>query len=99
MPRKKKTTKKPVKIKRDMVKLGKVDVGDFCHFISSDGVKRFGKILRIFEKDKVEPAFQLQCQTNWSFQTGPVRLCAWDAKSLKDLKWDVKSNLSKGNNE
>ena len=90
MTRKKKTkSKKPVLIKRDMVKLGSIDVGDFCYFLSSDGARRFGKVVQVVEDDKIEPALKLQCQTNWSFHVGIIRLCAWDEKSLKGLKWDV----------
>lgn len=99
MARKKKTTKKPVKINRDMVKLGEVNREDFCYFISSDNAKRFGQVIRIFEKDQIEPAMQMQCQSNWSFHIVPIRLCAWDEKSIKGLKWDIKANLSRGDDE
>ena len=94
MPRKKKTTKKPVEIKRDMVKIDAIDEGDFCYFISSDGARRFGKVLKVFPDDPVEPAMQLQCQSNWSFHIGLIRLAAWDEKSLKGLRWDLKADLS-----
>ena len=88
MPRKKKAkSKKPIQIKRDMVKPGKVAKGDFCYFISSDGKTRFGEVTRVFDDDN--HAIQLQCQTNWSFHTTVVRLAAWDEKSLKGLKWDI----------
>lgn len=90
MPRKKKSkAKKPIEIKRDMVKLGSIAVDDFCYFISSDGQRRFGKVLKIIEDDRVEPAMELQCQSNWSFHIGLIRLAAWDEKSLKGLKWDI----------
>ena len=87
--RKQGKAKKPIEIKRDMVKLGKIGVGDFCYFISSDGSRRFGKVVQLIEEDKVEPAMKLQCQTNWSFHIGLIRLSAWDEKSLKGLKWDL----------
>lgn len=90
MARKKKDkAKKIIEIKRDMVKLGKIDVGDFCYFISSDGSRRFGKVVELIEEDRIEPAMKLQCQSNWSFHIGLIRLSAWDEKSLKGLKWDL----------
>ena len=73
-----------------MVKVGEVDVGDFCYFISSDGKTRWGKVIKVCTEDETEPALQLQCQTNWSFHIGLLRLSAWDEKSLKGLKWDIK---------
>ena len=77
-----------------MVKLGEVKVGDFCYFLSADGTRRFGEVLKIFAEDQIEPAMQLHCQTNWSYHIGLIRLSAWDEKSLKGLKWDVKADLS-----
>ena len=79
--------------KKDMVKPGEVSKGDFCYFISSDGKTRFGEVTRVF--DDVEHSMQLQCQTNWSYHIGVVRLAAWDEKSLKGLKWDIKANLKR----
>ena len=99
MPRKKKAPKKPIEVKRDMVQLGGVDVGDFCYFISSDGARRFGKVLKVLPDDPVEPAMQLQCQSNWSFHIGLIRLAAWDEKSLKGLKWDLKADLTRKEGE
>ncbi len=88
MPKKKKAkSKKPVQIKRDLVKPGEISKGDFCYFISSDGKSRFGEVTRVFDDD--DNSIQLQCQTNWSYHITVPRLAAWDEKSLKGLKWDI----------
>ena len=77
-----------------MVKPSEISKGDFCYFIGSDGKTRFGEVTRVFDDEK-EPSMQVQCQTNWSFHIAVMRLAAWDEKSLKGLKWDIKANLKK----
>ena len=37
----------------------------------------------------------MQCQQNWSFHVAIMRLSAWEAKSLKRLKWDYKAQMGK----
>lgn len=94
--RSKSTKKKTVSVNRkEIVKVGEVEVGDFCYFISADNKTRWGEVLKVIITEDQEPVMSMQCQQNWSFHVALMRLSAWDTKSLKGLKWDYKAEMGK----
>ena len=95
MPRKKKATTKKKPVIKNMVMPDAVSVGDVCYFLSADNTIRMGEIIQILGKDETGPAIRVQCQVNGSYHAVPIRLAAWDQKSLKGMKWDVKADLKR----
>ena len=95
MPRKKKVATKKKPVIKNMVMPDAVSVGDVCYFLSADNTIRMGEIIQILLKDDSGPAIRVQCQVNGSYHAVPVRLAAWDQKSLKGMKWDVKADLKR----
>ncbi len=95
MPRKKKATTKKKPVIKNMVMPDAVSVGDVCYFLSADNTIRTGEIIQILGKDDTGPAIRVQCQVNGSYHAVPIRLAAWDQKSLKGMKWDVKADLKR----
>ena len=88
--------KKTINVDRkEIVKVGEVEPGDFCYFLSTDNKTRWGEVLKVIITDDQEPIMSMQCQQNWSFHVAIMRLSAWEAKSLKGLKWDYKAQMGK----
>jgi hypothetical protein len=99
MARKKKTAVKKKPVIKNMVKDDAVSVGDVCYFLSADNTIRMGEIIQILLKDDSGPAIRVQCQVNGSYHAVPIRLAAWDQKSLKGMKWDIKADLKRHIND
>ena len=95
MPRKKKTAAKKKPVTKNMVMADAVSVGDVCYFLSADSSIRMGEVIHLLLKDDTGPAIRVQCQVNGSYHAVPVRLAAWDQKSLKGMKWDVKPKFER----
>ena len=95
MPRKKKTTAKKKPVIENMVKADAVSIGDVCYFIGADSSIRMGEVLQLFLKDDTGPAIQVRCVVNGSCHAIPIRFAAWDQKSLKGKKWDIKADLKR----
>mgnify|MGYP001164036611 FL=1 len=96
MPRKKKkATPKKKPIIRNMVEPDAISIGDVCYFVGGDNSIRMGEVLQLFLEDNTGPAIQVRCVVNGSCHAVPVRLTAWDHKSLKGKKWDIKADLTR----
>ena len=81
--------------KKAMVKLGEIEPGDLCYFVSADNKIRWGEVLKVLVDNQPEPIIMMQCQTSWSFHVGIIRLASWEEKCLKGVKWDIKATMGK----
>jgi hypothetical protein len=92
--RKKKASVKK-KFVPNMVKPDEISVGDVCYFVGSDSSIRYGEVVALYPKDNLGPSIQMLDQVNGSYHVTLIRLAAWDQKSLKGKKWDIKADLKR----
>ena len=98
MAKKKRKAKRATRVQTvvtGMVQIGEVEPGDLCYFRACDNKIKWGEVLQVITDGIQEPALKLLDQADFKYHVAPIRYAAWEDKYLKNIKWDLKADLSR----